>query len=117
MRHLIFWAVLSILASEQRGFSANLEKVLRFRISDVTFLKEKGYDIVQLEGCDLTSRVGFPALPKRDVKIVLPSGAMATKVEVISATQETLPGEFNILLGQFLGLFETLLLLSRAHPG
>jgi len=71
-----------------------------FSTDDLSFDKLMGYDLVMLEGGGCLSDLGKPMLPSRELKVALPYGMMVKTVQIVSTTQEEIPGEYNIFPAQ-----------------
>lgn len=67
-----------------------------FDRADVLIEREGVYDAVAVPGLPSVATPGAPMLPLMPVKIALPTGCGATRVEVLSSSYTTLPGSFNI---------------------
>ncbi|MGB2805138.1 MAG: C25 family cysteine peptidase [Candidatus Zixiibacteriota bacterium] len=83
-----------------QAHSAELSQSVRFSPQDLTFSQSAGFEVVYLRGCDITSQVGEPQLPVKQVSVLLPSGSQVEEVIVKSGEGELLPGEYQILPAQ-----------------
>lgn len=77
-----------------------VDHTLFFREQDLYLGKALGYDVITLEGCDVTREVGKPRLPVLPVTLALPAGARVTRLEVVSAHSSELLGRFYALPAQ-----------------
>lgn len=82
------------------GVRGELTQSVSYSPSDISFSTVKGYDVVRLEGCELTEGDGEPQLPVRLVRLALPSGARVEEVKVVSAQVETLGGKYLVYPSQ-----------------
>jgi hypothetical protein len=73
-----------------------LENEVSFNIEDLSFSQLKGYDLVKLEGCELTVEVGAPLLPRASFSLLIPQGAEVVNIEVVSVDKEEITGEYDI---------------------
>ena len=64
--------------------------------SSLSFSKEKGYDIVKVEGAFLTGKIGEPMYPLFYYTVALPPGADVEKAEILEIKKEVIPGVFNL---------------------
>ena len=71
-----------------------------FSQDGLSFDKLMGYDMVRLKDCSMLAELGKPMLPSKEIKIALPSGMAVKSVNVVSATQEEIPGEYNLFPAQ-----------------
>jgi hypothetical protein len=67
-----------------------------FRPGEVTFGKALGYDVVRVEGCDMTGIVGHPMLPAKTVFVSIPKGTRAAEISVSYSNPIELPGSYAI---------------------
>lgn len=71
-----------------------------FSLEQISFHKIMGYDMVGLKDGSYVAELGKPMLPSKEIRIALPSGMIVKSVWVADATQEEIPGEFNIFPAQ-----------------
>lgn len=91
---------LFIVLFSASSFAGELNKVITFEPSDISLQKIQGYDMVRINGCDVTHIAGTPMLPQKIVSVVLPVGAVVTSFKAISLQQEFVSGEYNIFPAQ-----------------
>ncbi|MDI6840859.1 MAG: C25 family cysteine peptidase [bacterium] len=77
-------------------WSRELIEEINFRKVDLSFSRFKEYDVVSLKDAVYTNELGAPMLPCYQARILIPQGATATQVKVISCRKDKLPGEYNI---------------------
>ncbi|MEA3432003.1 MAG: C25 family cysteine peptidase [candidate division WOR-3 bacterium] len=70
-----------------------------FSSSDLTFRQEKGYDIVELKGCNLMDVVGEPMLSVRYMNLIIPAGNKVSRIEFPLANSQNI-GTYNIYPAQ-----------------
>ncbi|MDI6840591.1 MAG: C25 family cysteine peptidase [bacterium] len=80
--------------------AGEIQQTVRFKTSDLNFRKLKGYDIVGLNGCNFTRKLGSPMLPVKVISCLIPPGASIVKVEVISKESKVIPGKYQICPAQ-----------------
>jgi hypothetical protein len=73
-----------------------MEFSVQFSASDLVFEKRGTYDLVQLKGCEIAGEIGQPALPRRLVRIAVPSGYTVKSLKVNSVQSLPVDGEFKI---------------------
>ena len=76
--------------------SGSISRTFEFAPGDFVFGKANGFDVVSLPNQYSTSQPGSPSLPLACYNIVIPPDAEVTGVEVVSAAEVVLPGEFVI---------------------
>lgn len=99
----LLFVALFILYFASPIFSEDSYKVrytAEFSAEELYFDKVIGYDVVRLKHCGFLAELGKPTLPSWEIKIALPSGMAVKSVQVVSTTQEEIPGEFNIFPAQ-----------------
>lgn len=99
----LLFVTLFILCFASPIFSEDSYKVrytAEFSAEELYFDKVMGYDVVRLKHCGFLAELGKPTLPSWEIKIALPSGMAVKSVQVVSTTQEEIPGEFNIFPAQ-----------------
>ncbi|MDI6885187.1 MAG: C25 family cysteine peptidase [archaeon] len=69
--------------------------VVNFTFDDPECRKFKGYDIVKIKGCSLTTNIGEPKLPVKTKIIFIPKSSVIIDIEVSSETEE-MDGNFSI---------------------
>ncbi|MCK4330799.1 T9SS type A sorting domain-containing protein [candidate division WOR-3 bacterium] len=70
-----------------------------FSYSNLSFRQEKGYDIVELKGCDPMDMVGEPMLPVRYMNLIIPAGNKVSRIEFPLANSQSI-GTYNIYPAQ-----------------
>jgi hypothetical protein len=78
---------------------ADITHDIYFSSSDLSFRQEKGYDIVELKGCDPMDRVGEPMLPVRYINLIIPTGNKVSRIEFPLANSQSI-GTYNIYPAQ-----------------
>ncbi|MFA5032450.1 MAG: C25 family cysteine peptidase [bacterium] len=80
------------------AFGGQITKTLTFNASDLKFRKDKnkGYDIVEINGYGITQTVGYPMLPQKAIQVLIPYNAVITDVEVLNPKKENIPGTYKI---------------------
>ncbi|UCG42467.1 MAG: hypothetical protein JSU73_11450, partial [candidate division WOR-3 bacterium] len=76
--------------------AGTMTRTVRFDTDDLTLTTIAGYDDVQLRGCMATGVPGAPQLPELMRSVVVPPGAVVTRVEVVDEEWVDLPGTFNV---------------------
>ena len=98
MRVRVFYLVgLVALSWFGQVYSAELSQTVGFLQEDLTFSQSAGFEVVYLRGCDITSQVGEPLLPVKQVSVILPPGSRVEEVVITGTEGELLPGEYQIL--------------------
>jgi hypothetical protein len=92
-----FFIISVLIAFAAQLFGGVIEKEITFETGEFTFTKSNGYDVVFLPKAFSTTDIGSPMLPKLSVKLLIPPGATAKSVEIISSKKIGIPGEFNII--------------------
>jgi|GEM_PF-5873483 len=73
---------------------------LRYKESDVTFSKQKGYDVVSLPEFDFIddiSKVGEPMMPVKTIRVLIPPGTEITHVKIISVKEKNWMGNITYI--------------------
>ena len=68
--------------------------------NDVTFIKNRGFDEMTIEGCSFTDEIGSPQLPVKVLSFVLPYYSMVTGITINSISQQKLDGSYYIFPAQ-----------------
>jgi len=77
------------------AYSATVE----FSLSDTTWTKLYGFDVVELRCCDLAEDgVGMPNLPRLGVRILIPQDMKVTGISMTCTTATTLEDSFCMAL-------------------
>jgi hypothetical protein len=79
-------------------YAQTIEQTYYFDEPEITQTGE--FDIVTFENALNTGLTGEPTLPYQAVKLLLPPGYEAAKVEIISKSEHTLDGEFHLYPAQ-----------------
>jgi hypothetical protein len=77
---------------------------LTFNEHDLTFIQERGFDIVSLPDAHFISdtlKVGEPMMPVKAIRVLLPSSTAVRDVRFISRSEITLEGEYYIFPIQY----------------
>jgi hypothetical protein len=98
VRHsLVVFVVLTVaLLICGSSWAASMQFSLYFNRADLSFEKRGLYDLIQLDGCEIVGEVGEPALPRRLVRIAIPSGFRARSIRITSFETETVDGAFDV---------------------
>ena len=94
---------LSVLFFSEAVYSEDSHTVrytAEFSAGEFSFDKVMGYDVARMQRCGQLAELGKPMLPSREIRIALPFGMTAESVRIVSATQDQIPGQFNILPAQ-----------------
>ncbi|MEO0081428.1 MAG: C25 family cysteine peptidase [candidate division WOR-3 bacterium] len=76
--------------------AGTMTQTVRFDRSDLIISKDNNYDAVNITGFPALSPPGEPLLPLVVQSLVIPSGAIATGVELLTVEWVELPGTYNI---------------------
>lgn len=113
MKYFLLICLLSVL------FVSFLQSALIETIqfdSPASFSKTNGYDVIKIRGTDLTSTPGYPQLPVITKHYLIPPDAIVTGVEIISKTERTIEGEFNIFPVQKPAILKTPVIDFKPAP-
>jgi hypothetical protein len=95
LRKLVFSAVIFVILA-QISFAGVSHKV-EFFSEDLSFRKEKNYDIVEIKDCFFAREdTGRPMLPVKIINLIIPIRNTVKKVDFLSVESETLSGTYNI---------------------
>jgi hypothetical protein len=61
-----------------------VDHTIRLRPQDLSIVRADGYDVVTLEGADVTREPGHPQLPVLPVVLAIPAGAEVESIEILS---------------------------------
>jgi hypothetical protein len=92
--------LLFCVSSASLVFGGSIGHTLRFSASDLQVSYQDGYAIPSLPGCEPGWTVGKPMLPIAVCRVLIPTGASASTVEIVSCATETLAGEYQVLPAQ-----------------
>ena len=100
--------ILSVVPSSILGQSnANDDQIpyqktftLTFSKNDYSFHTQNGYDTVLLSTEGVTTEIGKPMLPIKNIKIALPTDMKIESVEINDLTQQTIEGTYTIYPAQ-----------------
>ncbi|MDI6840480.1 MAG: C25 family cysteine peptidase, partial [bacterium] len=95
MKKLLSLLGILFLSIPALGGELIIEKV-SFSKAGLSFGKFNGYDVVKLKDGISTGEAGSPMLPCYQVRILIPTTATASGIEVISVDKEILPGKYTI---------------------
>jgi len=88
-----------------------------------------GYDVMRIQDCGMTTKVGEPMVPVKIVPVLLPPNAYVKNIELTSSEKEDLPGNYQIFpaqhptidieseLPKFVKPDPTVYKSDRAYPG
>ena len=68
-----------------------------FQKSDLKFSKLENYDVVRIEGMEMSNEVGAPQLPVYLINLAIPKGERVERIDVVQSDFELLQGWFDIL--------------------
>jgi hypothetical protein len=77
-------------------FAGEIIQTKAFSVENVSIQSAEGYDILDYIGIPASTFLGKPRLPRVGQAILLPSGSVATSVEIINMEEVELMGDFNI---------------------
>ncbi len=69
-------------------------------ISRPYFSNIHGYDVMRIQDCGMTTKVGEPTVPVKIVPVLLPPNADVKNIELTSSEKENLPGNYKIFPAQ-----------------
>jgi hypothetical protein len=96
----VFFIISALCVFYSESLADELIQSVNFSKSSLVFEKEKEYDLVKLSQAHLMNQIGKPALPVKNIFLVLPDNAEVIGVEVISAEREELRESFYIFPAQ-----------------
>ena len=73
---------------------------LTFSEDEFSFDTQKGYDIITLSESGVTTEIGKPQLPVKNIKIALPADMKVTSVQINALKQQTIDGTFILYPAQ-----------------
>jgi parallel beta-helix repeat protein len=77
---------------------SDLNDDLLYSLDDLTFTKYEDYDVVELRGCDFTTRyIGAPDLPATAISFLIPQDKKVKKVNFINVERVKVPGTYDII--------------------
>lgn len=98
---LLVTLLVTLLAGGALAATAGtLHHTLRYEREDLGFSRLHGFDLVTLDGADLTGEIGAPQLPIDLVRLALPQGTEVERVEAQVSASIMLPGTYRILPAQ-----------------
>ncbi len=77
--------------------NSNVTITIRFDENDFEFDKYDGYDIIIYPDGGLTTDIGKPMLPLKNILVAIPNKIIATNVKILEIVQVDLPFTYNIL--------------------
>jgi hypothetical protein len=92
---IFLWAAFTWLAFSHPAL-AQIRHQAHFSETDLVVTQERGFDVLNMEGCLKTSDPGHPGLPVKFVHLALPSGTRAARVSVSNAYSVSIPGSFLV---------------------
>ena len=96
----IFAAPINALFEQPEDANSNVIISLTFKIDDFEFDKYDGYDVIKYPDGGLTTDIGDPMLPLKNVLVALPNGMKATNVKILDFVEEEIPSTYNIIPAQ-----------------
>lgn len=75
---------------------ADYTSVITTNISELTFGKQEGYDVLTLPNREYTSIVGYPQLPVKTFTYLIPADVSVSGITVTSNSVVQLNGNYNI---------------------
>ncbi len=90
---------LCFTATQAQG-AHSISHTAEFLREDLSSSKVMGYDLLRLSQGGYLAELGKPMLPSREIRIALPWGMAVTDLQVVGATPEEIPGQFDILPSQ-----------------
>ena len=76
---------------------SNVKITVTFDENDFEFEKLEGFDIIIYPDGGLTSDIGKPMLPLKNILVALPNEMRATSIRILDLVQEEIPSTYNIL--------------------
>jgi len=86
-----------LLAAVSIAVGGEFTVTIPFNQSDISLVQEGIYTAVTAEGLPYISTGGAPCLPIMPVRVAMPTGCAATRIEVVGADYKTLTGGFDIM--------------------
>jgi hypothetical protein len=135
---LASWLIALVLASPvvagplpaERGEIAHeIRCTVEFSEADLLFDQWEGYDLVTMKGAGVVSLPGKPILPEKTLRVAIPPGTEAVRVEARRLRSLEIPGSYSLMPGQeprrtserssgsFIGPDEAIYGLRTAFPG
>ncbi len=93
-----FYALLFCIAMFSGLFAGTIQKEYSFSSPKVSI--NNTYQTISFEGCMLTSPTGEPILPYYPVKLLLPPGEIATKIEFVGENEIVMEGNYQLYPSQ-----------------
>lgn len=81
-----------------RGTSSH--HTIVFHRSDLTFFKEKGYDVLLFKDAVSPGKEGSPRLPVRAISLLLPPDAEVEGIRILHLQRESVQGDFKVFPSQ-----------------
>ncbi|UCG91887.1 MAG: hypothetical protein JSV97_12620, partial [candidate division WOR-3 bacterium] len=75
-------------------------KTITFAREDLTITKVNEYDIVELNGYSALIKPGEPRLPRAMQRVIIPAGALPTRVEIVASDWIDIPGTYHVVPAQ-----------------
>lgn len=80
-----FLIVVAVAAVAAQPLAAGtVDHTIRFREQDLSIVRTDGYDVVTLEGGDVTRELGKPQLPVISIALAIPAGSVVESIEILS---------------------------------
>ena len=86
--------------TENVDVSQNNLITITFNKDDFEFGKINGYDIIKYPDGGITTEIGKPMLPLKNILVALPPNIKATNIRIIDFVEEEMPNTYNILPAQ-----------------
>lgn len=103
MKIVVWFAAASFVLfaqSIQANDNYQVRYTAEFSADKLMFSQTLGWDMVRLQDGSHLAELGRPMLPAKEIRIALPAGMAVTGVQIANATQEEIPGRFNIFPAQ-----------------
>ena len=85
---------------QSEDVNSNVTITLTFDVDDFEFEKYNGYDIISYPDGGLTTDIGKPMLPLKNILVALPSEIKATNIRIIDFVEDDIASTFNIMPAQ-----------------
>ena len=73
---------------------------ITFSENDLSYQKQNGYDIIQMNDVGFLSQPGKPLLPMKTIQIALPAGMKATNIQILNVQEQPITGTYTIFPAQ-----------------
>ena len=82
------------------NIDSNVTLTIRFNEDDFEFDKFEGYDIITYPDGGLTTEIGKPMLPSKNILVALPNNIIATNIKILKIIEVDLLSTYNIFPAQ-----------------